>query len=118
VNGYAGGSYSSTQNRQAEAFQAAIWEIIYEDVPASSSGWDVAHDGTGGSKGFRATNLDHTLANSWLHSLDGTGRMADLRDLSYCGVQDILVSIPEPATVAFLSVGLLLAVSRGYRKLV
>jgi len=113
----AGGTYTAAQNAQAEVFQAAIWEIIYEDMPTSSAGWDVTIDSTTGNKGFKATNLDYTLANSWLHSLNGTGQMANLRDLSYSGNQDILVAIPEPATVAFLSIGLLLAVSRGYKTL-
>jgi hypothetical protein len=114
----AGGTYTAAQNAQAEAFQAAIWEIIYEDMPTSSAGWDVTIDGTMGDRGFMAANLDSTLANSWLTSLTGTYQSAaNLAALSACGTQDILVAIPEPATVAFLAVGLLLAVSRGYKTL-
>lgn len=101
----AGGAYTSQQKSDAEAFAAAVWEIIYEDLPASSAGWDVTADGTVGSKGFRAKNLDYQTANSWLHALDGTGPVAQLRTLSYCGAQDFLVVIPEPATVAFVAVG-------------
>ncbi|MFA6176802.1 MAG: hypothetical protein WC765_09520 [Phycisphaerae bacterium] len=111
----AGGTYTAAQNAQAEVFQAAIWEIIYEDMPTTSAGWDVTIDSTAGNKGFRATNLDYTLANSWLGSLTGNYQGANLTALSYCGSQDVLVAIPEPATVAFLSIGLLLAVSRGYK---
>ncbi len=107
----AGGAYTEQQNREAEAFAAAIWEIIYEDLPASSAGWDVAKDGTWGRKGFKATNLDEQLANSWLGALDGTGEMADLRALSAFGAQDFIVQIPEPATVAFLAFGFMLAVA-------
>jgi hypothetical protein len=101
----AGGTYTEQQNREAEAFAAAIWEIIYEDLPSSSAGWDVTKDGTWGSRGFKATNLDYTLANSWLAALDGTGPMANLRALSAVGAQDFIVQIPEPATVAFLAFG-------------
>jgi hypothetical protein len=113
----AGGTYTAAQNAQAEAFQAAIWEIIYEDIPASPAGWDVSIDGTLGGKGFKAANLDYTLANSWLAGLTGNYQGANLAALSACGTQDVLVAIPEPPTVAFLAVGLLLAVSRGYKTL-
>jgi hypothetical protein len=113
----AGGTYTAAQNAQAAAFQAAIWEIIYEDMPMSSAGWDVTIDGTTGNNGFRAANLDFTLANSWLGSLTGTYQGANLAALSSDSAQDMLVAIPEPATVGFLAVGLLLAVSRGYKTL-
>ncbi len=106
------GSYTSQQNSNAEAFAAAVWEIIYEDLPTSPAGWDVTTDGTLGNGGFKAENLDYLTANNWLHSLNGTGITADLRSLSYIGSQDMLVvmpgTIPEPATVALLSFGFLL----------
>lgn len=95
-----GGRYSRQENSDAEAFAAAIWEIIYEDVPGSSSGWDVRRDGTSGRGGFRAKGLDYSKANRWLASLDGTGPMAELRAISHDCVQDFLVEVPEPATVA------------------
>jgi hypothetical protein len=113
----AGGIYTPTQNAQAAAFQAAIWEVIYEDMPMSSAGWDVTVDGTIGNKGFKAANLDYALANSWLHGLTGTYQGANLAALSSDGAQDVLVAVPEPATVAFLAVGLLFAVSKGYKTL-
>ncbi|MFA5293050.1 MAG: hypothetical protein WC496_08465 [Phycisphaerae bacterium] len=111
------GSYTSQQKNEAGAFAAAVWEIIYEDLPTSSAGWDVTSDGTGGSRGFKATNLDSQKANDWLHALDGTGPMADLRSLSYLGAQDFLVAvdtgaIPEPATLAFVAFGFLMVVSK------
>jgi hypothetical protein len=116
----AGGSHTSQQNKDAEAFAAAIWEIIYEDLPSSPALWNVTVDGTGGSRGFKATNLDHQTANNWLHALDGTGPMANLRTLSYVGAQDFLFEvqepgvIPEPATVAFLAFGFIMIVSRKF----
>lgn len=112
----AGGTYTATQNAQAAAFQAAVWEVIYEDMPMTSAGWDVTIDSTVGDKGFRATGLNYTLANSWLHGLTGTYQGTSLAALSSCGTQDVLVAIPEPATVAFLAFGLI-AVCRGYKTL-
>jgi hypothetical protein len=103
----AGGTYTSQQKSDAEAFAAAVWEIVYEDLPALSSGWDVTIDGTGGSRGFRAENLDYQTTNNWLHALDGTGSMAQLRSLSRIGSQDFIVKIPEPATIGILSLGIL-----------
>ncbi|MGA2916456.1 MAG: hypothetical protein ABSE89_10565 [Sedimentisphaerales bacterium] len=101
----AGGNYTAQQRSNAEAFSACVWEIIYEDLPTSLLGWDVTTDGTAGNKGFKAENLDYQTANSWLHALNGTGPKAQLRSLSYCGYQDMLVAVPEPATVAFLTMG-------------
>jgi hypothetical protein len=105
----AGDSFSYQQRKEAEAFAAAVWEIVYEDLPSSPAGWNVTTDDTFGSRGFKAANLDYQLANSWLHSLDGTGPMANLRVLSYNGSQDFLVElpqvpIPEPSTLAIFAV--------------
>ena len=111
----AGGSYTSLQNSNAEAFAAAVWEIIYENLPTSPAGWDVTVDGTAGDKGFKATNLDYQTANAWLHSLNGTGPTTELWSLSYCGSQDYLVKcppIPEPATVAFVALGSILVIGK------
>jgi hypothetical protein len=102
-----GGSYSWQENIKAAAFATAIWEIVYEDLPTSSKGWDVTIDGTSGSLGFCVDALtDLTdIANVMLHSLDGTGPMADLRVLSYNGAQDYIVEVPEPATLIILGIG-------------
>jgi hypothetical protein len=97
-----GGPYTNQQNREAEAFSAAIWEIVYEDLPSSSLEWDVTKDGTSGSGGFKAKNVDATIANNWLHTLNGTGPMADLRAFVYDGKQDYIAQVPEPATVCLL----------------
>lgn len=97
-----GGPYSTGQNSAAEAFAAAVWEIIYEDLPTSPLEWDVTADGTVCSGGFRCEGADTTLANSWLHSLTGSGPKADLRAFVYDGQQDYIVEVPEPATIALL----------------
>jgi hypothetical protein len=112
----AGGTYTAEQNAAAEAFAAAIWEILYEDLPATPLGWDITTDGTAGIRGFRAEDLDTTLANTWLHSLTGSGPKADLRVFVNQGQQDYLVAVPEPATVLLLGLGGLLSLMGGRRR--
>ena len=90
---------------QAAAFAAAIWEIVYENVPGSPARYDVTTDGTAGSAGFLALNVDSAIANRWLQSLDGYGAKADLRVFTYPGTQNFLVAVPEPATLALLGFG-------------
>lgn len=112
-----GGSYSSQQNSDAEAFAAAIWEIIFEDLPSDSgNAWDVTTDGTAGNLGFRAKNLDWEKANSWLSQLDGSGPKADLRAFTNACHQDFLVEVPEPATLLLLGIGSLVFTSRKNKK--
>ena len=110
-----GDSYTQKQNVQAAAFAAAIWEILYEDLPVSPMKWDVKVDGTTGKGGF-STNFEYALANHWLHSLDGTGPKADLRILSYDGNQDYIVAVPEPTTVVLLGFGSLLSLLHKKRR--
>jgi hypothetical protein len=111
-----GSTFTSTQNSQAAAFSAAIWEIVHEQFTGNPLTWDVTVDGTPGNGGFAAYGVDSTLANKWLHSLDGTGPMADLRVFSYDGVQDFLVAVPEPATIALLGIGSAFSLIRRKKK--
>ncbi len=99
------GQHTWKQNSQASAFATAIWEIVYEDLPAISSKWDVTVDGTAGSGGFASEWVDADLANGWLHQLDGKGPKADLRVLSFNGSQDFIAQVPEPATIVLLGLG-------------
>jgi hypothetical protein len=105
------GPFTSQQNSYAEAFAAAVWEIIYEDLPVSPAEWDVTTDGTSGDLGFRCTNADTTTANNWLHSL-GNGSKANTRALVYDGRQDFLVEVPEPATIVLFGLGSLLFIRK------
>jgi hypothetical protein len=100
-----GGPYTSQEESKAEAFAAAVWEIIYEDLPTSPLGWDVTADGSSGSPGFYAQSVDSATANSWLHALTGCGPKADLRAFVNYGKQDYIVQVPEPATVCLLGLG-------------
>ncbi len=99
------GRFTRGQRIAAEAFGAAVWEIVYEDLPGSSAGWDVTIDGTAGSRGFKASGLNSSLANQWLHSLDGQGPMANLAVWSNDCFQDMIVEVPEPATIGILCLG-------------
>ena len=105
-----GGPFSPQQNSDAEAFAAAVWEIIYEDLPTSPAGWDVTVDGTACSHGFSCEGADTALANSWLHTLTGCGPKADLRVFAYDGKQDYIVQVPEPATIVMFGLGGLISV--------
>lgn len=114
---WASGSYSEQDNLAAEAFAAAVWEIVYEKLPASAADWDVTIDGTPGLGGFQAENLDFETANKWLHTLTGSGAKADLRVIVNDGHQEYLVAVPEPATVILLGLGGLASVIGRRRRL-
>ena len=102
-----GNTYTSKQKSDAEAFGASIWEIVYEDYTGSPADYDISTDGTDGRGGFKASHLNATQANYYLHSLDGTGPMAELAAFSNDRKQDFVVAVPEPMTVAILGLGAL-----------
>jgi hypothetical protein len=111
------GPFTYRQKMDAEAFAAAVWEIIYEELPESPANWNVKVDGTFGRLGFRCFGVDTFTANSWLHALDGTGPKADLRALVYCGKQDYIVAIPstkvpEPTTMVLMGFGTLVLIRK------
>lgn len=108
-----GGDYTAEQRSNSAAFAASVWEIVNEELPTTSLGWDVTTIGSSGNIGFKAANVNSDLANMWLHSLTGTGPRANLRALSYTGSQDFITvlnnpDVPEPATVAFMATGLMM----------
>ena len=90
---------TGANTQMAEAFNACIWEIIYETDPV----WDVT-SGTG----FYATGIEQAAtANLWLSQLNGdTNYFANnLVATSTPDGQDYVVQIPEPATLSLLAVG-------------
>ena len=99
------GPFTWQQDSKAAAFATAIWEIVYEDLPGSPLKWDVKVDSTWGGSGFRTDFGGSAIANNYLHSLDGTGPMADLRVFSYGGSQDYIAQVPEPTTIVLLGFG-------------
>ena len=106
-------AWTTGANKQlAEAFGAALWEIIYETGPT----WDVTS-----GPGFHATGIEQAAtANLWLSKLNGdTAYFANnlFATSSPCG-QDYLVllpnkpTVPEPMTVIMLGLGALSVVRR------
>ncbi|MCJ7544946.1 MAG: PEP-CTERM sorting domain-containing protein [Phycisphaerae bacterium] len=89
---------SLSTRAQAAAFQAALWEIVNE----SGSVYYV----TVGN--FRASRyLDTALANQMLTVSAGyQGALPLLKALTSPCAQDMLVVIPEPATLSLLSAGM------------
>ncbi|MGD1042472.1 MAG: PEP-CTERM sorting domain-containing protein [Sedimentisphaerales bacterium] len=105
-------TWATGANRQmAEAFGAAIWEIIYE----TDSTWNV----TSGA-GFHATIEQAATANLWLSQLNGdTAYFArNLVATSTIYGQDYVVQVPEPvtapepATICILGLGALSLIRR------
>jgi hypothetical protein len=93
---------TGANNQMAEAFEASLWEIIYETSPT----WNVTS-----GPGFHATGIQQaTTANTWLNSLNGnTAYFAkNLAVASSPLGQDFLTQIPEPATILLLAMGGLL----------
>lgn len=104
---------ASASGSAAEAFSAAVWEILYEELPADPITWDVTV-----GPGFRASDLDSSLANAWLHSLgDDLAPRADLGALSHPLSQDFITEfpssiIPEPLTCSLVGLGALALLRR------
>lgn len=89
----------------AAAFQVALWEVAYDT--GLNLGTGAFQLTSGGAVG--------TLASTWLSSLDGTGPQASglvvlVNNLRLTDRQDLITqvsSVPEPATLALLGLGLL-----------
>jgi len=105
-------AFAAADGAKAEVFSACVWEIIYEDLPDLVTDWNVTTGYDSTTKvGFHCTNVDTTTANSWLHSLDGTGTTHGLLAAVNDGKQDYMFPdahippIPEPATLSLLALG-------------
>ncbi|MHB9070880.1 MAG: PEP-CTERM sorting domain-containing protein [Sedimentisphaerales bacterium] len=115
---YIGGNYGdfvsgqpadTVENQQALAMDFAIYEISY-DFDGTMASLDLAN---GTFKGVSSNpSVAMSTAISWLSSLvlpaNYTGPQAQLLGLTHSGLQDLIVEVPEPATMALLSLGGLL----------
>jgi len=82
----AGGTYTTTQKREAEAFAAAVWEIAFEE---DGNNLNVL---TGA---LVASGIDNAgLANTWLAGLDADGEKASLYGVVHDTYQDYVILIP------------------------
>jgi hypothetical protein len=85
---------SSNPNSYGLAFQACVWEIVY-DYDGTAASLDV----TRGEFMVDGSYKNSALANTWLSSLANADSMATLAVLTNNQNQDYLVSVPEPATL-------------------
>jgi hypothetical protein len=100
--------HNTTDRKQAEAFSAAVWEIVYE----TSGPYDVTVANGAASASFKTgTNVDQALANAYLDSLTGDSSFyaPNLRAISDDQGQDFLVQIPAPGAIVLGMMGLGLA---------
>jgi hypothetical protein len=111
------GPFTPGENTSAGAFAAAVWEIVYEDLPTTTFDWDVTSDGTPGIPGFAIDSVDSSVANAWLASLNGNGPMAELAVFTNEGNQNYLVAVPEPTTMLLLGVGGVLGAMRRKKRM-
>jgi len=100
------GGYTLTERKKAEAFNAAVWELVFEEEGNALNILDGA---------LKVANVNYTsLANDWLAGLDINGERTTLYALSNNCYQDYVVLIPtrdddrvvpEPITMTGLLIG-------------
>jgi hypothetical protein len=91
----------------AGAFQAAIWEIVYEDaVPTNLADYDVKNFNPGSlTYGFKVTSTSSDFAtltskaNNWLDQLDPAGAKMSLAAIMSDQYQDQIIVVPTPSAV-------------------
>jgi len=116
---YYGGGYggfvngqpeNTVENQQALAFSFAVYEIAY-DFNGSISSLNLSNGSLMANASGTNPSSAVSISQGWLNSLilpgNYTGPMAQLVSLSNNSLQDVIVEIPEPATMALLSLGLL-----------
>jgi len=106
---YTGGTFRTA----AAALQLAIWKINLDRATETLGSWDF-------SSGLMRVNTANVplesgasakadaVALAMLNSLTGSGPMASgLQGLENPTIQDLIIQVPEPATVALLGLGAL-----------
>jgi hypothetical protein len=86
----------------AGAFQAAIWEIVYEDAVPTFSTYDVTTlNPSSSTRGFKVNTPTSVTAkaNEWLRNLDGSGARMSLAAITSSTYQDQIVIVPTPSAV-------------------
>ncbi|HBG77222.1 MAG TPA: hypothetical protein DDW84_00020 [Phycisphaerales bacterium] len=111
--GFVAGQPANTlENQQALAMSFAIYEIIY-DFAGSINSLNLSQGNLIANASGTNPSLAVSIAQTWLSNLilpcDYTGPMAQLVSISNGSLQDVITEIPEPATIAILSLGGLLA---------
>lgn len=93
-----------TDTASAGAFQAAIWEIVYDDYTGDFSKYNVLTLDPGSTDfGFKVNSPAGTLtttANTWLQGLDLSGPKLNLGAITSDAFQDQVVVIPVPLPAA------------------
>jgi hypothetical protein len=106
---YPSGQPANTlENQKALAFSFAVYEIYYDfketlaSLSLNAGTFKGTTEGTNPSDAVR-------LAGDWLQGLklpgEYTGRLANLLALKNDILQDVIVEVPEPATLIFLVLG-------------
>lgn len=89
----------------AAAFQAAVWEITFDDGLVIDDG----------SFRMKAGGTALQTAQGWLDTLDGSGPMMEVAAMASIGTQDQIFIVPSPASGMLAAAGLLLVGARRRR---
>jgi hypothetical protein len=97
-----------TTNIKAAAFQAAVWEIVYEDKQAwDVDAWDSSNLANESSFKLAGNATVISTAQTWLDNLTGSGpRQNNLVALSAKDYQDYVVEVPAPGAILLGMMGL------------